>query len=184
MNPMALQAERAHVREIAFAAAFGNGYDVVGIPKGLAAFQTPSRDGLPTRGAFEAADVSVFGDAIGSTQRANSLVAFEDAVAQVARIATKTPFFDTEGGTESLPAGGHFQLTPTAETTSVGTLRDSVFRRPAAGHGAFVAHKNRIEPVPLCGRSLRFELGSNGPEFGYGAKAKHHKQHQDNQLSD
>jgi len=145
VNAMTLQAEGTHVRQIAFATAFGNGYDVIGIPKGLAASQTPGSDGLPTRCALEAADVGVFGDAIGSTERADSLVAFEDAVAQVARIATKTPFFDTEGRTESMPAGGHFELTPTAETTSVGAFRDSVFRGPAAGHGAFVAHRNRIE---------------------------------------
>jgi hypothetical protein len=145
VDAMALEAESAHVGEIAFAAAFGDGYDVVGIPEGLAAFEAPGGDGLETGGAFETADVGVFGDAICSTQRADAFIAFEDARAQMAWIRAETPFLDTEVGTEGMAAGGHFEAAPTTKAAAIGTFGKVLLGGPAAGHGAFVAHTNRIE---------------------------------------
>jgi hypothetical protein len=89
--------------------------------------------------------VGVFGNAIGSADGTDAFVAFKNAITQMARIAAETPLFDAESRAESLAPGWHFELTPTAEATAVGTFEESVFGGPAAGHGAINAHKNRIE---------------------------------------
>ena len=94
--------------------------------------------------------MSVFGDAIGAAERTDAFVALENALAQMARVAAETPFFDAKGGTEGLAACWHLELAPPAETTAVGTFGQVLLGGPTAGHGAFIAHRNRIE---LNGRS-------------------------------
>ena len=87
----------------------------------------------------------VFSDAIGPANRADSFVAFKNAIAQMARIAPQTPFFHTELGAERVPPSGHFELAPAAETTAVRTSGEIALGSPAARHDSFVAHSNRIE---------------------------------------
>ena len=120
---MALEAERAHVAQIAFTAACDDGDDVVGIPQGFAAFQTPRCDGFEARGSTKTADVGIFGNTIRAAFRTDALIAFEDALPQMARIAAETPFFDAESGAEGLTAGRDFELAPTAEATAVWAFR-------------------------------------------------------------
>ena len=119
---MALQAESAHVAEVAFAAAFDDRDDVVGIPERFAAFESPSGDGFLARATTETANVGVLGHAICSAFGADPFIAFEDAVAQMTGITAKTPFFHAEGGAEGLTASGDFELAPTAEATAVWTF--------------------------------------------------------------
>lgn len=129
---MTLETESAHVAEIAFAAALGDRDDVIGIPQRFAAFQTPGRSGLQPSGAAKTADVRVFGDAVGATQSTNAFVAFENAFAQMSRIATQTPFFNAEGGAEGVAAGWDFELAPTAKTAAVRAFAQNAFIGPTA----------------------------------------------------
>ena len=119
---MTLQTKSAHVAEVAFAAALGHGNDVIGIPKRLATFHTPGRFRLQARDAAKAADVRVFGDAIDAADSTNPFVAFEDAFAQMRRIAAQAPLFNAVGGTECMTPGRHFELAPAAEATTVGAF--------------------------------------------------------------
>jgi hypothetical protein len=125
----------------------GDGDDVVGIPEGFAAFESPSGDGLETGGAPKTADVRVFGDAVRAANGADPFIALQHAFAQVTRVAAKLPFFYTEGGTECLPANGHFKLTPAAEITAVGAFGKGGFIGPASRHGAFGAHRDKDKTV-------------------------------------
>ena len=41
-DPMTFKAERPHIGKVAFAAAFGNRYDVIGVPEGFPISHVPS----------------------------------------------------------------------------------------------------------------------------------------------
>src|ERR1700722_8233143 len=84
--PVALQTESAHVAEVAFATAFDHRHDMIGIPQGFAAFQTPDGCGFQASNAAEATEVGVFDDAIGAAECADAFVAFEDAFTQMGGI--------------------------------------------------------------------------------------------------
>ena len=99
----------------------------------------------------------VFSDAIGPANRADSFVAFKNAIAQMARIAAQAPFFHAERGAERVPPDRHFKLAPTAETTAVRASGEIALGSPAARHDSFVAHSNRIElngPVTIRAGSV------------------------------
>ena len=98
---VALQAERAHVGEIALAAAFGHRHDVVRVPEMPARRPTPSR----RRGArrspacacrLRSASVS------GAADRADALVALEHLLAQVAGVGAQLPGVDARFGEQNV----------------------------------------------------------------------------------
>ena len=111
---MALEAEGAHVGEVAFPAALGDGDDVIGVPEGFTASEAPYGCGFEAGCATEAAKMRVFGDAIGAAHGTDAFIAFEDAFPEVARVAAETPFFDAKSRTKCLAPGRHLQFTPTA----------------------------------------------------------------------
>ena len=120
--PVAFEAEGAHVGEVTFAAALGDRDNVISIPERFAALQAPSGGGFETGDAAETTEVGVFGDAVDAAERANSFIALEDALTQMAGIAAEPPFFHTEGGAERLPPSRHFKLAPTTETAAMGAF--------------------------------------------------------------
>jgi hypothetical protein len=140
MLPVTLQTKGAHIRKIAFAAAFGNWQNVIGIPKRLTAFQPPGCHCFQARAATQAAYVRIFRNAIYTTHGAYAFIAFKNALAQMARVAAQTPFFHAKFRAERVASGGHFELAPTAQTAAVWALRKSFSVSPAAGDGAFGTH--------------------------------------------
>jgi len=98
---VAAHAEGADVIEVAFAAALGDGDDVIGVPEG-----TAMREG---RGAFrtrEAAQAAVFRNGIDAAERAYPAIALEDQFTEVAGVGAETPFADAVGGAKGPAAAG------------------------------------------------------------------------------
>ena len=113
---MALQAQRADVRQVAFAAALNDRCDMVGIP------QCPARIDLnapfvpgpqPCRSA-QLSEVVIRGLAIGAANSAYAPVALEDLFPNVPGIAAELPLIDTPLRAEGDPAFGDFKVAPTA----------------------------------------------------------------------
>src|ERR1022692_1278429 len=88
---VAFQAERAHVGEVAFASAFGDRHDVVGVPQVAAA---PVLLELAARGVVELALVLAEGFGVQAALRADAAIAQEDLFAQVAGIGSQFPLVD------------------------------------------------------------------------------------------
>ena len=137
---MALEAKSAHVGEVALAAAFGNGDDVVGIPQSFAAAEIPGGEGTGASGTAEAFDVMKLGGAIETADGAEAAIALEDAFAQVAGVGAELPFLDAPLGAEGEAAGRDFELAPAAETAAVGTFGERGAIGTSAGLGAVCAH--------------------------------------------
>ena len=95
---MALEAEGAHVGEIAFASAFGDGHDVVGVPQVAAMAPVPLE--LAAGGVVELALVLAQGFGIEAALRADAAVAQEDLCAQVAGIGAQLPLMHARVGAE------------------------------------------------------------------------------------
>src|SRR5690242_12911136 len=96
---MTLQAERPHVRKIAFAAAFAHGHDVVGIPQMLAS-PPLALETLP-RGVIELPLVAPEDDGVDPAQRADTPIAGEYRVAKIGGVRPQLPFVDAGGTAES-----------------------------------------------------------------------------------
>jgi hypothetical protein len=116
-------AEGAEVVEVALAAAFDDGEDVVGVPEGASAgdgfhaVKGEAGDAGFAAGAFEG---GVDGGGVGAAELADAVVAGEDLVAEVAGVGAETPLVDTEVGAEGTAAFGEdFELAPAAEGPAV-----------------------------------------------------------------
>jgi hypothetical protein len=131
---MAGQAKGAEVVEIALAAAFRYGNDVVGVPKRAArvnGLHTPEGEGLGTGLTAAALELGVDGDGLGGAQRADAAVAGEDLVAEIAGIGTQPPLVHAVVGAEGAAAASEdLQLAPAAERATVSSGRQ--LRRPRA----------------------------------------------------
>ena len=121
---MAEEAEGAEVVEIALAAAFGYGADVVGVPKaparcdGFHAIEAEARGAGGTAGSFEGV---VGGDGVDVADGADAVVASEDLVAEVAGVGAETPLVDAVVAAEGAAAFREkFQVAPAAEGKVVG----------------------------------------------------------------
>ena len=121
---MAEQTEGTKVIKIALAAAFGDGNDVIGIPK-----RSARRDGTHAKdaqtflpgGAACAFEGGEDGQGIGIADRTAALVAGEDLIAQIAGIGAETPLVDAELRAEGAPAPGQdLKIAPAAERQSIG----------------------------------------------------------------
>lgn len=77
---MATQAEGAHVRQIALAAAFGDRNDVIGVPYRFAAafFEIPVLQEFAARREIQFAHVAPQGDGVNTALRADTFVPFEN----------------------------------------------------------------------------------------------------------
>jgi hypothetical protein len=122
---VAEEAESAQVVEVALAAAFGYGTDVIGVPEAAA-----SGDGLHAvemeaggaSGSARSFECIVGGHGVYRTDGADAVVAGKDLVAEIAGIGAETPLVDTVVGAEGAAAFGEdFEITPAAEGEVVGT---------------------------------------------------------------
>jgi hypothetical protein len=116
---VAEETEGAEIVEVALAAAFGYGADVVGVPEGVAggdgAHAVETETGGPgrTSGSFEGV---VGGDGVDVADGADAAVAGEDLVAEIAGVGAETPLMDAVVGAEGAAAFGHdLEVAPTAE---------------------------------------------------------------------
>ena len=139
---MADQAQGTDVLQVALAAAFRDGQDMVGIPQGPAVqlFQAPTlQESRPMR-SLGSPQLEVCSTRINVASCANAAVPLEDLVAQIAWIGAKTPFVDAPRRAERRPARRNFKSAPAAERTAVRPLWKSGAIDEAAGHGPGGAH--------------------------------------------
>jgi hypothetical protein len=140
---VAEEAEGTEVIEVALAAAFGYGEDVVGVPEGAAggdgfeAVEAQASDTAGTAGPFEG---RVGGDGVDVADGAEAAVAGEDLVAEVAGVGAETPLVDTVAGAEgAAPRGEDLEVAPAAEWEAVrtdgefGAAGDAAARERAGG---------------------------------------------------
>lgn len=140
--PVAMQTEGAEVVEVAFAAAFDDGDDVVGIPEAFAAApaDAPVLEKELAARAPRGAKPAEGGEGIGAADGADAAVAQEDLVAEIAWLGAKLPLVHAVAGAEGEAAAGNFERAPAAEAAAVGAAGDGFAVDPASGHGAYGAH--------------------------------------------
>ena len=87
-HPMAAQAERTQIGEVALAAAFDDGDDVVGLPEGAAGVtgEVPVVEQALAGGAAGAFQDALRDERVDAAAFADAAVAFEDLVAEVAGV--------------------------------------------------------------------------------------------------
>src|SRR5215469_12301806 len=103
---MTLQTEGAHVGQVAFASAFGDGEDVIGIPEVAAA--SPLAFELAASVVVELALVFTEDFGIEAAQRADAAIAGKDLIAEIAGIGAEAPFADAGFRAEREAALGDF----------------------------------------------------------------------------
>lgn len=140
-DAVAPQAERAHVRQVALAATLGDGDDVIGIPEALAAWRNVALAAHRLlHGPALVADAPHQGDGVEAAEGADTAIAGENLVAQVAGIGAQLPLVDAVIAAERPPPLGYLGVAPAAETATVGTARGAA-AHPAGGRtGAKHAH--------------------------------------------
>ena len=154
---MTFQAKRPHILQVAFAAAFSHGNDVIGIPQTAAPafFQLPFFQKLPARPVVELAKFFAKQFRVGAAPRTKAVVARENLLAQVTRICTQFPFVHTVGGAKGPAAARHFDGTPSAQGSAIPAFRERTrFRPPAfadslcAGRQIRLAARTRARAYP------------------------------------
>jgi hypothetical protein len=120
-----LEAQRAEVRKVAFAAAFGDWHDVVGIPQALAGTgaDAPFKAGPRPGDTAHPLQMTPSGQAIGSTYGAYRAIAFEHFLAQVAGVSAQPPFFNAPFGTERETPFGNLEVAIAAEIPAIFPFR-------------------------------------------------------------
>jgi hypothetical protein len=120
---VAEKAEGAEVVEVALAAAFGYGTDVVGVPEGAASgdgFHAVEAEAGGSGGAAGSFEGVVGGDGVDLTDGADAVIAGEDLVAEVAGVGAETPLVNAVVAAEGASAlGDDLEFAPTAEGESV-----------------------------------------------------------------
>ena len=143
---MAAQAERAQVREVALAAAFDDGRDVIGLPEGAAgvAGQVPVVEQALARRAARALQDALRDQRVDTATFADAAIAFEHLVAEVAGVGAQTPLVHTIVGAEGAAALGHFRGAPAAEASAGCAAGEGAGSGPTSGHGAAGAHGSLV----------------------------------------
>ena len=138
--PVARQAERAQVVEVALAAALGYWEDVVSVPERAAAgdeLHPVERQAGDAGFATGSLECRVDRDGIGLAEAADAAIAGEDLVAEIAGVGAESPLVDAVVGTEgATPFCQYFKFTPAAERQAVGSGWELVPLGAAAGQGA------------------------------------------------
>ena len=137
---VAPQAERADIRQIAFAAAFGDGKDVVCIPETAAArvkIQLPAQRpsfacGDPLKSPIELKGIQ-------TADRADATISRQHTVAQIAGIRSQTPFVDAAIIAKRAASFRHFRSAPSAYAPVIGPALPGA-KNPAAGFFPQSAH--------------------------------------------
>jgi hypothetical protein len=116
---MAEKTEGAEVVEVALAAAFGYGADVVGVPEaaaggdGLHAVEAKASGAGGASGSLEGV---VGGNGVDGADGADAVVAGEDLVAEVAGVGAEAPLVDTVVAAKGAAAFGEdLEVAPTTE---------------------------------------------------------------------
>jgi hypothetical protein len=143
---VAEEAKGAEVVESALAAAFGDREDVVGVPEGAAggdrleAVEAQAGEAARATGLFES---SVDGDGVDAADGADSVVAREDLVTEIAGVGAETPLVDAVVGAEGTAAAGEdLEIAPAAEREAVGAGGElGAASEAAAGKGTGRVHR-------------------------------------------
>jgi hypothetical protein len=134
---VAEETEGAEVVEVALTAAFGDRADVVGVPqaatRGDGSHSVEMQAGC-TGGAARTFECVVGGDGVDLAGGADTTVASEDLIAEIARVGAKTPLVDTVVAAKGAAAFGEdFELAPTAERKTIGAEGQGLAGGAAAG---------------------------------------------------
>src|SRR5258707_11761481 len=132
-GPVAAQTQRAHVRQVALAAALRYRKNVVGVPEMPS--MAPLFFELAAGGPVELALVLPHGFGVKAAHSADTAVAREDLLAQVAGVGSQLPFVNAVGAAKSEPAFAHLDAAPAAEA--------ALALDPSAGHRAAGAHSRK-----------------------------------------
>jgi len=124
--PMAEEAECSDIVQVALAASFGYWEDVVGIPQaaaggdGLHPVEAQTCSSRSAAGAFEC---GVYGYGVGVAGGADSAIASEDLIAEVAGVGAEAPLVNTVVAAEGATTpGDDLKLAPAAERQAVWSL--------------------------------------------------------------
>jgi len=128
---MALQTQRAHVGQIAFASAFGYGQDVIGVPQVFAL--APILFEIAARRVIQLALVFPQRLGVQAALRTHAAIPGEDLLSQIAGIGAQLPLAYASGGAECDAALGDLRATSAA--------RAALAFHPSAGLPALRAHK-------------------------------------------
>jgi hypothetical protein len=145
-HAMAAQAEGAQVREVALAAAFDDGRDVIGLPEGAAGVtgQVPVVEQALAGWAARALQDALRDQRIDTTTFADAAIAFEHLIAEVAGVGAQPPLVHAVVGAEGAAALGHFGRAPAAEASAGRASGEGAGRGPTSGHGAAGAHGSLV----------------------------------------
>ena len=141
MFKVAPQAERADIRQIAFAAAFGDRKDMVRIPETAAArvkIQLPSQRtsfacGDPLKSPIELKGIQ-------AADCADATVSRQHPVAQIAGISSQAPFVNATIIAKRAASFRHFGPAPSAYAPAIGPALPGA-KNPAAGFFSQSAHR-------------------------------------------
>jgi hypothetical protein len=121
---MAEEAEGAEVVEVALAAALGYGAHVVGVPEAAAGsdgLHAVEAEACGTGRASGSLERVVGGDGVDGADGADAAVAYEDLIAEVARVGAETPLVDAVVTAEGAAASSEdLEVAPAAEGEIVG----------------------------------------------------------------
>jgi hypothetical protein len=101
---VAFEAERAHVGEVALAAAFSNGHDVIGVPETAA--RAPFVFEPAARSEIEFALIAAERFCVDAALGTPAVVASEDLLAEIAGVRAQLPFVDAGGAAKGEAAAG------------------------------------------------------------------------------
>lgn len=139
---MAGEAECAQVGQIAFAAAFADRQNVVGVPKTFPAdrFQTPIVEhDFSVRTARMFQPPKRF-DRIDFAKRAASSIARVDALAKIAGVGSQAPLVHAPAGTKRAAAPWNFDRAPSAQRPPARAGWQLGTKDASAQHGSLCAH--------------------------------------------
>jgi hypothetical protein len=141
------KADSADVGEVAFAAALGNGQDMIGVPKrtALARLETPFRPAEDAARPAQTLESSPLRYTVESTLGADAAIARKNLFPKVARIAAETPFVHAEVRAKRAAAGRDFEAAPPAEIATMRSFGKGAGVDPAAWHRAGSAHGNILD---------------------------------------
>ena len=111
---MTQQAECAHIRKIALAAAFGDRDDVIGVPQRLAAAlaQSPQLQELPPGRVVELAHIAPERYRVRPAPGAHAFVPLENLPAQISRIRAQFPIVNAGVGTKRAATARYLSPAP------------------------------------------------------------------------
>lgn len=154
---MAFETQRPDVLEIAFAATFDDGHDMIGVPKAVSGTgaQPPFKESFQPRGAAKTFDLPFCMQAVEPATDADTAIAFQNPLANIGRIATQTPLFHAPIRTKSQAALGNFEIAPTAKIAAIRALRKSTPVDPTATHCSSCTHVVPLLIQPICDTALQ-----------------------------